>query len=352
MKALVYHGPWDIGMEEAPDPVPGPDQVVLKVAATGICGSDIHGYTGRTGRRHPGQIMGHETAAWVHVLPAGPAASTEAGTSASAAGGLRAGQLVAVNPVIGCGRCPRCRAGQAHVCTGRKVIGVNPEIPSGFAEYLAAPAANLVPLPGTMSGIAGALVEPLAVGYHAAVRGGCGPADRVLVIGGGPIGQACAIAARRLDAQVMVSEPNPDRRALLSRLGFSAVIDPGPDSAALTEAADGRVTLVLDAVGSSASLRAATRVSAPQSRIVLVGMQAPAVELDAYAISTAERQLIGSFSYSAAEFSGTAAWLAGHPELEQLVQARVGWSGVAEAFRSLAAGESPASKIVFVSGQD
>ncbi len=81
-------------------------------------------------------------------------------------------------------------------------------------------------------------------------------------------------------------------------------------------------------------------------------MQAPAVELDAYAISTAERQLIGSFSYSAEEFSGTAAWLAGHPELEQLVQARVGWSGVAEAIRSLAAGESPASKIVFVPGQD
>ena len=273
MKALVYHGPWDIGMEEAPDPVPGPDQVVLKVAATGICGSDIHGYTGRTGRRHPGQIMGHETAAWVHALAGGRAASTEAGTSASAAGGLRAGQLVAVNPVIGCGRCPRCRAGQAHVCAGRKVIGVNPEIPSGFAEYLAAPAANLVPLAGTMSGIAGALVEPLAVGYHDAVRGGCGPADRVLVIGGGPIGQACAIAARRLDAQVMISEPNLGRRALLSRLGFSAVIDPGPDSAALTEAADGQVNLVLDAVGSSASLRAATRVSAPQGRIVLVGMQ-------------------------------------------------------------------------------
>ncbi len=352
MKALVYHGPWDIGMEEAPDPVPGPDQVVLKVAATGICGSDIHGYTGRTGRRHPGQIMGHETAAWVHALAGGRAASTEAGTSASAAGGLRAGQLVAVNPVIGCGRCPRCRAGQAHVCAGRKVIGVNPEIPSGFAEYLAAPAANLVPLAGTMPGIAGALVEPLAVGYHAAVRGGCGPADRVLVIGGGPIGQACAIAARRLDAQVMISEPNLGRRALLSRLGFSAVINPGPDSAALTEAADGQVTLVLDAVGSSASLRAATRVSAPQGRIVLVGMQAPTVELDAYAISTAERQLIGSFSYSAAEFSATAAWLAGHPELEQLVEARVGWSGVAEAFRSLAAGESAASKIVFVPGQD
>jgi threonine dehydrogenase-like Zn-dependent dehydrogenase len=85
---------------------------------------------------------------------------------------------------------------------------------------------------------------------------------------------------------------------------------------------------------------------------VLVGMQAPSLELDAYAITTAERQLIGSFSYSAAEFRETAAWLADHPELEQLVDARVGWSRVAEAFRSLAAGESTASKIIFMPEMD
>jgi threonine dehydrogenase-like Zn-dependent dehydrogenase len=341
MKALVYRGPWDIGVEETPTPAPAPDQAVLEVVATGICGSDVHGYTGRTGRRQPGQIMGHETAARIRTLPA-----------SAAAAGLHAGQLVAVNPVIGCGRCERCRADAAHACPDRKVIGVNPEIPSAFAEYLVAPAANLVPLPDSVTEIGGALVEPLAVGYHAAVRGGCGPSDRVVVIGGGPIGQACAIAARRMGAQVMVSEPNPARRGLLDRLGFSPVIDPGPDSAALIEAAGGRITLVLDAVGSADSLCAATQVSATQSRIVLVGMQAPRVELDAYAISTAERQLIGSFSYSAAEFRQTAGWLAGHPELEQLADAQVGWSEAPEAFRSLAAGESTVSKIVFVPGKD
>ena len=341
MKALVYRGPWDIGVEERPAPAPAPDQAVLEVVATGICGSDIHGYTGRTGRRQPGQIMGHETAARVRTLPAGAGAA-----------GLHVGQLVAVNPVIGCGQCERCGAGAAHVCPGRKVIGVNPEIPAAFAEYLAAPAANLVPLPDTVTEIGGALVEPLAVGYHAAVRGGCGPSDRVVVIGGGPIGQACAIAARRMNAEVMVSEPNPARRGLLERLGFSPVIHPGPDSAALIEAAGGRATLVLDAVGSADSLHAATRVSGTQSRIVLVGMQAPTLELDAYAISTAERQLIGSFSYSAAEFRQTAGWLGGHPEFEQLVDAQVGWSDAPEAFRSLAAGESAASKIVFLPGRD
>jgi threonine dehydrogenase-like Zn-dependent dehydrogenase len=341
MKALVYRGPWDIAVEEAPNPKPAPDQAVLKVAATGICGSDIHGYTGRTGRRQPGQIMGHETAARIHTLPASAAAAS-----------LHVGQLVAVNPVIGCGQCERCQADEAHACHGRKMIGVNPEIPSAFAEYLVAPAANLVPLADGVSEIGGALIEPLAVGYHAAARGGCGSADRAVVIGGGPIGQACAIAARRLGAQVIISEPKPARRTLLERLGFSPVIDPGQDSAALIEAAEGEVTVVLDAVGSTGSLRAATQVSGTQSRIVLVGMQAPKLELDAYAISTAERQLIGSFCYSAGEFRQTAAWLAEHPDLEQLVDAKVGWSGAPGAFRSLATGESTASKIVFMPGKD
>ncbi len=341
MRALVYRGPWNIAVEERPTPAPAPDQALLEVAATGICGSDIHGYTGRTGRRQPGQIMGHETAARIRALPA----------SATPAG-LHVGQLVAVNPVIGCGECERCRADEAHACPGRKVIGVNPEIPSAFAEYLVAPVANLVPLAASVGEIGGALVEPLAVGYHAAMRGACSRSDLVAVIGGGPIGQACAIAARRRGAQVMVSEPNPGRRGLLERLGFSPVIDPGPGSAALIDAAGGRVTLVLDAVGSADSLRAATQVSGTHSRIVLVGMQAPRLELDAYAISTAERQLIGSFSYSAEEFRQTASWLADQPRLEQLVDAQVGWSEAAEAFRSLAAGESGASKIVFMPGQD
>lgn len=144
-------------------------------------------------------------------------------------------------------------------------MGVNPEIPSAFAEYLVAPAANLVPWPPTSA--------RLAVRWS-------------------------------------------------------------------------------DAVGSADSLRAATQVSEAQSRVVLVSMQAPRLELDASAISTAERQLIGSFSYYAEEFRQTAGWLADHPEPEQPVDAGVGWSGAPEAFRSLADGESAASKIIFRPGKD
>jgi threonine dehydrogenase-like Zn-dependent dehydrogenase len=340
MKALVFNGPWNLSLEDVPEPVPGPAEVLLRVAATGICGSDIHGYAGRTGRRHPGQVMGHETAAWVEAL-------AENGPS-----GLHVGDLVTVNPVIGCGQCPDCADGRSYVCASRTVIGVSPARTAAFAEYLAAPLANVIKLGDGVTPRLGALVEPLAVGYHAAIRGRCGDRDRVLVVGGGPIGQACALAARRLGAVTAILEPDERRQELLRELGFDAVMHPDADHADATEALGGPATVVMDAVGSTESLRSATERSAVQARIVLVGMHSPTVELQAYPISTQERELIGSFSYSAGEFAETAAWLSQHLELGSLVQEEVGWSAAPEAFRKLAAGEATASKILVVPAKD
>ena len=122
MRALVYHGPHDIRVEERPDPEPGPEEVLLRISATGICGSDLHGYTGENKRRHPGQIMGHETVGRIVALGSGVAGA-----------GLEVERVATVNPVIGCGDCAQCAAGTEQLCPGRKVIGVNREIPSAFA---------------------------------------------------------------------------------------------------------------------------------------------------------------------------------------------------------------------------
>ncbi|MGH3500648.1 MAG: zinc-dependent alcohol dehydrogenase, partial [Nocardioidaceae bacterium] len=182
MRALVLRDFGDLTVEARPDPVPGPGEALVRITATGICGSDLHGFTGESGRRAPGQVMGHETVATVHT--------------ASGTGGPPAGSVVTVNPVLYCGRCPTCRAGREQACPDKKVIGVHPEVSSAFAELMAVPARNLVELPGTMPVEYGALVEPLAVGYHALRRGDCGSGDTVLVVGAGPIGQACVLAAR------------------------------------------------------------------------------------------------------------------------------------------------------------
>ncbi len=334
MRVLVWNGPWDLTVETRDDPRPGPGDVLVRVAATGICGSDVHGFTGENGRRRPGQVMGHETVG--HVAAVGTGVE-----------GVAPGDTVTVNPVIACGCCAACAAGAEQSCPDRRVIGVAPDVVSAFAELLLAPASNVVVLPGAMPLEYGALVEPLAVGYHAAGRGGCSAADAVLVVGGGPIGQACVLAARRLGAtRVAVTEPNEHRRVLAGSLGAAAV-DPGTDPGAVAAALGGPASLVLDAVGSTASIEDAVRFSAFGARIVLVGMNAPRIDLPAYAVSTEERTLVGSFCYSAADFRATAEWVGTAPEaLARLVDGRVDMAGAAAAFTSLAEGSTARSKVL------
>jgi threonine dehydrogenase-like Zn-dependent dehydrogenase len=336
MRALVLRDFYDIAVEERPDPVAGPGQVVVEVIATGICGSDFHGYSGENGRRHPGQIMGHETVGRIREL----------GTEVAE---LMVGQLVTVNPVMSCGACPACLSGQEHWCSRRVVLGVAPEIPAAFADRVAVPAANIVPLPEDMPEELGALVEPMAVGYHAVRRGQPNPDDRVLVIGGGPIGQACLLAARRLGVQAMaLSDVSPSRRDLCARLG-AEVVDPtaGNLPEAVADRLGGPATLVVDAVGVNRTVADAMAASSLGSRIVLVGMGSPQLDLAAYTLSTAERSLIGSFTYTAAEFIQTAEWVGTVPEgIGELIDGRVGWEGAPQSFDDLARGRSSASKIL------
>jgi len=120
MKALVYHGPWDLTVESVPDVRPGPGEVLVRVVATGICGSDIHGFTGENGRRRPGQVMGHETVGRVEAL--GPGVPPDSG--------LAPGTPVTVNPLMTCKKCTACTRGREQSCSQRRIIGVTPDIVS------------------------------------------------------------------------------------------------------------------------------------------------------------------------------------------------------------------------------
>ena len=328
--------PWELRVEDRDDPQPSGDEVVVRIEATGICGSDFHGFTGQTGRRRPGQVMGHETVGYVDSV-------------GSEVADLPRGTLVTVNPVLSCDRCDVCAAGNEQRCPNRTVIGVAPDVSAAFAEKMVVRRSNIVPLDPSLSPEIGALVEPLAVGYHAALRGGCGPDDRVLVVGGGPIGQACLLACRRLGAtRVVVSDVKPERRRLCETLG-ARTVDPGnPGLAAhVADALGGPATLAIDAVGLTPTLRDALAATAMGARVVLVGMGAQQVEVPAYAVSTEERTVIGSFCYSRQDFADTARWVGETDvDLSHLVDGRVGLGAADEAFTALARGTTAASKIL------
>jgi threonine dehydrogenase-like Zn-dependent dehydrogenase len=339
MRALVFHGPWQMSVEDLPEPEPAADETLLDIIATGICGSDLHGYTGETGRRHPGQVMGHETVG--RVLE-------------DRTGSYEPDTVVTVNPVIGCRRCTACMAGMPQRCPERRVIGVQPEIRAAFAERMVAPTRNVVPLADDSPADVGSLVEPLAVGYHALQRADLKRDDTVYVVGGGPIGQAVALAARRLGSStIVVGELDAGRRDLISRLGFTTV-DPVEQSADEIRAAlGGSATVVVDAVGTTRTLESALEICSLGGRIVLVGMESPRVEIAAYALSTAERSVLGSFAYDEAAFRETAEWAAANAsDLQRLIGARVALDEAPATFQALATGTMKVSKVlVHPSGQ-
>lgn len=334
MQALGFNGPWEMEIVERPDPVAHDDQIMIEVIATGICGSDLHGYSGETDRRTSGQVMGHETV----------------GRVAASAGGLEAGTLVTVNPILSCGRCEFCLNGDTQVCPDSLVIGVEPSLDGSFAELLVMPSRNVVPLPDGVPVLHGAFVEPLAVGYHAVMRAQPTPDDRLLVIGGGPIGQAAALGARRAGVtRIVVSEPAPARRELLEQLGFETT---APDALgdSVQRVLGGRATVVVDAVGIAPSLAAAFEHSTTRARVVLVGMGAKDVLIQPYGITVSERVVIGSYCYSEEHFRSTAAWVGeGHPELDLLIDRTVSLAEGPLAFRSLADGSGGSNKTLLLS---
>lgn len=338
MRALVLEDFGDLTVRLLPDPVVAAGEVLIRIAVTGICGSDIHGFTGANGRRSRGQVMGHESAGYV----AGFGGRVEDS-------GLRIGQPVTFNPVL----IPREHllkfAGREQHDPQKRVIGVSPDLVSSFAELITVPLRNVVPLPESFPIQRGALIEPLAVALHAVRRAGVEPTDGVLIIGGGPIGQSVVLALLMQNVtRIVVSEVAPARRALVERLGALS-IDPSAGSvdglvaAALGSPAD----IAIDAVGTSGTIADALAATAPGATVVLVGMGSPRVSLDAFQVSTGERALLGSFTYSAKDFADAAAWAAsGEVDLDQLISRIVSLEQAPAAFTALATGDGTPGKVI------
>lgn len=190
MKALLFTGPCAFEYTDVPDPVPGAHDILVRVHACGICGSDVQGATGRTGRRIPPLIMGHEAAGVVEAI----------GTDVS---GFALQDRVAFDSTVYCNVCQACRQGLFNRCAERQVLGVSTQAfrrHGAFAEYVAVPSWIAMKLPDELSFRHAALLEPTSIALHAANRGGVAAGKTVVVIGAGVIGLFVIQAVRLRNA--------------------------------------------------------------------------------------------------------------------------------------------------------
>lgn len=336
MRELVLAEIGRLEVRERDTPTPGPGEVLIRIVATGICGSDIHGYTGENGRRFPGQVMGHESSGHIAAVGEGVAETLQVDTP------------VTFNPVVIPAEDAEAYAGREQHHPKKVVIGVEPSVPASFADYVLIPAQNVVPLPEALPVELGALIEPLAVAVHAVRRVMNADVKRVLVIGGGPIGQSVVLALRDAGVEdILVSEVDQARRDLIAGLGAKP-LDPTQGSVAEQVAAEGGlVDVAIDAVGITPTIQDALSSTLLGGSVCLVGMGSPDVDLKAFAVSTEERSLVGSFTYAAKDFEYAAGIIGKDAERYRLlVSAEVPVSEADAAFKSLANGSATPGKVL------
>lgn len=289
MRALVYLGPGRMELQEAPDPEPGPGEVVIASRATAICGSDLHGFREASPRRIPPLIMGHETV--------GEIAATGEGVEPSLVG-----RRVVLKPIVACGACDECRAGDINRCATGRLVGR--DLPGGFAERFTVPADAAVPIPPDMPDDVATLTEPLANAVHVASRG-VRPGDRVFVIGAGPIGVLMARAASLFGAaDVHVTDPVAERLRLAEAQGAVALNAGGDPGDAVRAATGGRgPDLVIDAAGFEATWALGLRAVRTGGRIYQVGLGAASGSLDYFSVLGKEATITGSYAWTDDDFA-------------------------------------------------
>src|SRR3982751_6165638 len=330
MKALVYTQPGRMELQERPMPELVDGEVVLRIEAVGICGSDLHAWHGHDPRRQPGLVLGHEFVGRIER---------------SAAPGFEPGSRWTGNPLIVCGTCEYCVQGRNNLCANRTMVGMTR--PGAYAEYMSIPAPSLVALPPDLPSVAAALTEPAATAWHAinlSTRALVRPLHecRVLVIGGGAIGMLAGLLLTHLGVrELTVPELHPKRRETLARAVGCTAIDPREHPP--TEA---HFEFVIDAVGSKVTREQAFRSVKPGGVIMHVGLQDWASEIDMRKLTLAEITLLGTYTYTTADLRATVASLyrGGFGDLSW-VEERALAEG-AKAFVDLDRGHSAAAKIV------
>lgn len=284
MATSVLIEPHRIELQERPVPAPGPNEVLIRVDAIGVCGSDTHFYeSGSVGDivvKSP-VVLGHETSGTIVAVGEGVDAS-------------RVGELVAIEPQKPCRRCSLCKDGRYHLCRDMRFYGAWP-VDGSFSEYVTIDEDFAFAVPESMTAEEAALVEPVSVALHASRRAGVFPGAKVLITGAGPIGILNAQVARAFGAtEIVVSDPVEHRRAFALEHGATAVLDPMNEG---LDAYDEYFDVFIDASGNGRAIQSAFPAITRGGVACLVGMGADELEIPIAMLQHREITLTGTFRY-------------------------------------------------------
>jgi len=293
LKGLVYLGPNQISWQEWPEPQIGSHDALVAVRAVGICGSDVHGFTGESGRRTPPMVMGHEAAG--EVIAIGEDVDKH-----------WVGKPVVVCPFIACGECDFCEQNRGNLCRHRKFVGAT--LSGAMVERIAVPIENLISLPDGIDPIHASLAEPLSVARHAVHQSGEINGKTVLIAGSGPIGLLTLVAAKKEGAKtVVITDLAPDRLVAAENLGADLAINPGQakwrDELGISE-----VDIAFDAVGIQPTFDQAFDALRPGGTMVAIGGWKK-LELNLPRLVAKEINLVGTFNFTLAEFKASLDWI-------------------------------------------
>jgi L-iditol 2-dehydrogenase len=288
MQAMLLKEYMRLEMVEMPSPGIGPDDVLVRVRACGICGSDVHGLDGRTGRRIPPLVMGHEAAGEV----------VECGSNVT---DLRPGDRVTFDSTVYCGRCFHCVRGEVNLCDNREVLGVSPgpyRRHGAFAEYVSVPRRIMYRLPDNLSYEQAALIEAVSVAVHAVNLTPVVLGDAAVVVGAGMIGLATIQAVKHAGAaRVIAIDPDAGRLELARQLGATDTVNPKQTDAveAVRGLTEGRgAAVALECVGATEPIQTAIAAVRKGGTVTLVGNVAPEITLPLQSVVTRQIRLQGS----------------------------------------------------------
>jgi L-iditol 2-dehydrogenase len=337
MKAAVWHGERNIVIENLPKPVANQYEVVIRVKAAGICGSELHAYEGLSKRRTPPLVMGHEFAGIVEEIGKG-------------VNRIKVGDRVTMEPAVPCGSCEACLTGRSNLCKARRHIGL--DFQGAFAEYVKAPSLTLHKIPDPISFEEATLAEPLSAGLHAVSIAKVGGGDTILIIGAGVIGISCLIAARDKAKSVIISDVVKSRLEFARPLGAdvmidSSKIDPIDEVERFT---NGRgVDAVIEAVGLETTVAQAISAVREGGRVTVIGLLDETIRFNIMKIVTREIQLSGSYGRTSEDFRNSLALLERRaPTIRGLITHKLPLEKASEGFETLSKQKHTSMKVILI----